>query len=69
MGSDQPTSSAWDRAFLLTIITIFSAGTLFGLGRLVPLKEPKHQAPILTDLEQAPDADIDGADPGDADGD
>jgi hypothetical protein len=62
LSKDSPTSSVWDRAFLLSIITIFSAGTLFGLGRLFPLSERIESTPALTDFEQAPDDADDGGD-------
>ena len=69
MGSssnDSYYSSPWDRAFLLSIFAIFSAGTLFGLSRLFPLTERLPPLPPVNDFEQAPDdADADG----DGDGD
>jgi hypothetical protein len=66
LSNEYSTSSAWDRAFLLSVFAIFSVGTLFGLGRLFPLTERNPNQPNpLTDLEQAPDADGDGDGGGD----
>jgi hypothetical protein len=62
ISNDSSTSSIWDRAFLLSIITIFSVGTLFGLGRLFPLSDRLDSTAPLTDFEQAPDDADDGGD-------
>jgi hypothetical protein len=65
--NEYSTSSAWDRAFLVSIFAVFSVGTLFGLGRLFPLRERTTPTP-LSDFEQAPDA-LDTGAAGDGDGD
>lgn len=70
LSNDPPTSSIWDRISLLSILTLFSAGTLYTLHELFPLSD-RQETIIVADFEQSPDADLDAdaGDGGDGDGD